>query len=738
MQLQFDSAGFLIGERRMKELQQGVSSVNTDTTEILNILKNLLVRRSEESNRGYNQVARIEKKIGKIGQIRPTVKVTVNTDGRSVTRSTTKLDPVVSAGGQGKQITRNSGGTRQTGQHEVNPPTRSTTISNDPINATRDAAGRFVSRAPGVNDKSFLDSIRKGINGSNLGLNADTTGVDPTLDALHELNTIVSPAGRAFKSMGRGALWLYRRAKPKKDEQLPTEQAEHYTQVERHQTEQRRILRKMLEALNRDQNSLLGKLLAGAGLLSNLGRGGAKNSRRGGGGGGRNGPVIPVPTDNTRGRGKGGVLTKLTRKIPGIGLLVGGGLLASEWGNLNKEQKASGVGGLIGGTAGGLVGSLLGPVGSIDGATIGATIGEKVGGWTAGLQQQDLGGQIIGSWNKTLDGINKYTQDSWKGLMTSPSLATLAGYKTGAGVLLPQYRQYADGSPAYGGSGGGYSDGGSATPSTYNPKNEIPITKVLEAGKGYNIVELADGSVIKQQGNWNWRNRNVGNIERGNFTKSQGHLSLDSTTGDKGSKRFAAFPTIEAGRKAKENLIFSGKNYKNLTLNDAIYKYAPPHENNTAAYQRAVLSAVGSNKRMSEYTPAERAKIMAAIERQEGSIKPGKVTVLKPATKEWKPGQTATTQTTGQTAPAAKPKQAQKVSPSAKATSQKAPQATGAPLANPFKVPVVPPMLKKQNSAPQQKQVAVSSQPQKVSQNVQDRSLAHALTGGLGMKTTLV
>ncbi|HAD68286.1 MAG TPA: hypothetical protein DCF90_00350 [Acinetobacter radioresistens] len=141
---------------------------------------------------------------------------------------------------------------------------------------------------------------------------------------------------------------------------------------------------------------------------------------------------------------------------------------------------------------------------------------------------------------------------------------------------------------------------------------------------------------------------------------------------------------------------------------------------------------------MSEYTPAERAKIMAAIERQEGSIKPGKVTVLKPATKEWKPGQTATTQTTGQTAPAAKPKQAQKVSPSAKTTSQKAPQATGAPLANPFKVPVVPPMLKKQNSAPQQKQVAVSSQPQKVSQNVQDRSLAHALTGGLGMKTTLV
>ena len=66
-------------------------------------------------------------------------------------------------------------------------------------------------------------------------------------------------------------------------------------------------------------------------------------------------------------------------------------------------------------------------------------------------------------------------------------------------------------------------------------------------------------------------------------------------------------------------MIFEGKNYKDLNLDAAISRYAPPKENNTAAYQQAVLSAVGGqNKAMSAYNSEERSKILDAMQRQEG------------------------------------------------------------------------------------------------------------------------
>ena len=164
---------------------------------------------------------------------------------------------------------------------------------------------------------------------------------------------------------------------------------------------------------------------------------------------------------------------------------------------------------------------------------------------------------------------------------------------------------------------------------------DIPIVKVLEAGKGYNIVELADGSIIKQTGDWNWRNRNQGNIEDGSFSASKGGLTQSSAKGSNSSKRFAVFSTFSEGRKAKEDLIFDGKNYRDLDLMRAIERYAPPAENDTAKYQRMVMKAAGSNKKMREYSATERKKIMDAIETQEG-FNVGEIKVLKAPTKNLK------------------------------------------------------------------------------------------------------
>jgi len=151
------------------------------------------------------------------------------------------------------------------------------------------------------------------------------------------------------------------------------------------------------------------------------------------------------------------------------------------------------------------------------------------------------------------------------------------------------------------------------------------VSGILQTGKGYNIVQLADGTQVKREGNRNWRNNNPGNIEYGEFAKKHGAIGSDG--------RFAIFPSMQAGRAAKSSLIFEGKNYKDKSLTEAIARYAPPGENNTGKYQQRVLAAVGGvNKPMNQYTPEERERIMDAMQQVEGSIKTGKETVIKQGT----------------------------------------------------------------------------------------------------------
>lgn len=143
------------------------------------------------------------------------------------------------------------------------------------------------------------------------------------------------------------------------------------------------------------------------------------------------------------------------------------------------------------------------------------------------------------------------------------------------------------------------------------------ITRVVEAGPGYLIVERPNGAIQKLQGTRNWRNNNPGNLEYGNYSISMGAIGTDG--------RFAVFPNYAAGRTAKEKLIFEGNGYKGLTLMQMITRYAPPSENNTTWYQSMVMAAVGGiNKLMGQYSPTERNRILAAMEKVEG-FKPGTV-----------------------------------------------------------------------------------------------------------------
>lgn len=153
----------------------------------------------------------------------------------------------------------------------------------------------------------------------------------------------------------------------------------------------------------------------------------------------------------------------------------------------------------------------------------------------------------------------------------------------------------------------------------------VKASSVESPTQNKRIYKSASSEQVKEGGSRSWRNNNPGNIEYGDFAKKFGALGTDG--------RFAIFPDEESGRKAKDNLIFesdrakrlstkgdygSGIGYKDKTLSQAITAYAPPEENPTDVYIKRILDAVGSEKRMSEYSRAERDIILEAMKKVEG------------------------------------------------------------------------------------------------------------------------
>ena len=120
-----------------------------------------------------------------------------------------------------------------------------------------------------------------------------------------------------------------------------------------------------------------------------------------------------------------------------------------------------------------------------------------------------------------------------------------------------------------------------------------------------------DGAMMG--GSRSWRNNNPGNLRFGAFTKAQGATGAD----DRG---FAIFPDVETGRAAQGNLLFGSDGYKGLSVGQAIAKWAPPTENDTGGYTRAITSAVGvdANTPMASLSAEQRYKFMSAQQAREG------------------------------------------------------------------------------------------------------------------------
>lgn len=80
-----------------------------------------------------------------------------------------------------------------------------------------------------------------------------------------------------------------------------------------------------------------------------------------------------------------------------------------------------------------------------------------------------------------------------------------------------------------------------------------------------------------------WMNNNPGNLEYGDFAKSQGAIGTDG--------RFAIFPDETTGFKAMAHLLKSGDSYQGKTIAEGIATFAPHNENNVGSYVQQLKDA---------------------------------------------------------------------------------------------------------------------------------------------------
>jgi hypothetical protein len=89
------------------------------------------------------------------------------------------------------------------------------------------------------------------------------------------------------------------------------------------------------------------------------------------------------------------------------------------------------------------------------------------------------------------------------------------------------------------------------------------------------------------------RNNNPGNVSWGEFARRHGATRIeDIPEGYKTTPRYAYFPDAKTGFAAMKARFSSGM-YQGLSVHDALHKWAPPVENDTAAYVRYVCQQVG-------------------------------------------------------------------------------------------------------------------------------------------------
>jgi hypothetical protein len=151
------------------------------------------------------------------------------------------------------------------------------------------------------------------------------------------------------------------------------------------------------------------------------------------------------------------------------------------------------------------------------------------------------------------------------------------------------------------------------------------VSAIKGPGKSVIYTDENGKKTIKKDGSPAWRNNNPGNIMKGSWARRNGAI------GDVG--KFAIFPDVETGRKAKKALI-KGKYGEYESIRKMIRVYAPKSDNNDPEkYADHIKEWAGldvDSMKIKDLKPEEMEKLLDAMQRQEGFQK-GTVEVIEPS-----------------------------------------------------------------------------------------------------------
>ncbi|MEP8911033.1 TIGR02594 family protein [Enterobacter mori] len=141
-------------------------------------------------------------------------------------------------------------------------------------------------------------------------------------------------------------------------------------------------------------------------------------------------------------------------------------------------------------------------------------------------------------------------------------------------------------------------------------------TVEYEAGDGTRLLKIA--------GTLSWRFNNPGNIiALPDASKQKGRIGAGTVYNPK-KNTFVIFSSIEVGEREKCALL--KRKYRNNTISEMMSQYAPESAgNDPVAYANFISSesGVSKDKKISDLNDNEFDKVVAAISKKEGSLKPG-------------------------------------------------------------------------------------------------------------------
>ncbi|HCA5206924.1 phage tail tip lysozyme [Acinetobacter baumannii] len=615
----------------------------------------------------------------------------------------------------------------------------------------RDEKGRFVSNPNEPQNQSSIRKVAQTISTAIKGVMPNSPqGVDPTVDAINEVSHLLSPVRRAAGLALRPLTGLMR--SKKRNEPLPREQENHN--------------RKQIKLLQRIADNLASK----GGLLGSLGK---LLSTALSAGSGLLGGVLGKGKKGVGKLGKGlGKLLKFGRGLPVIGALAAGASLL-DWNEQSTQEKGGTVGSLAGGVIGGTVGSLFGPAGTLIGGMAGSWIGNKLGTavapyfkeWTDSLIAADVPSIINTAWK----GFVSYASNAFDQAKGTAS-KVIDGVKGTAGDALDfikdkfnRFNPFHEGVPTWGIGQGVYKPGFGANKNVpaYGATNERNISR----NQADMISQMYDGAInagfshkqaiallgeIGREGDFSEKNifGSHNDPARGNnlgmfswqgarrkalekYLSERGLMNNDGTI--KRSKE-----AVQAQFEFARSEMTNNKRWKKgfLDKKEISIDEARPELGGRGSYvgwargQSTIRGEDGSRKPFDWQAQENKANQYSKIAERISQSKKKEVLDTKQQTSGLKPKEAKTTDNIYNQAS----KKLNSVLSTQKAIAPQAAKSAKPQLNNQSKLLTnVMPFKQPLNTPNPQEVVVVNQNSGNIGQNVNDRFLAHAFTGGIGM-----